>query len=126
MNTDAILLVGNSPNRLSKESSSWSVVLASLRKKVGLSPDGHEGKPFTLHFEEMLNVFLNNGQGSKVEFLEAVAAMTPRPVGRVRCRNGYRTSSLPGSCYRTSHKPSLTSLVDRANTNISRLPLLTR
>jgi hypothetical protein len=51
---EPILLVGNSPNQLSTAGLSWGELMKQLRRHAGVGPNGHEDKPFTLHFEELL------------------------------------------------------------------------
>jgi len=53
-----VLLVGNSPNRLGGGGLSWTELLGKLRRFVGLRKGGHDTKPFTLHFEEILSQHL--------------------------------------------------------------------
>ena len=38
--------------------------MRSLRADAGVSPDGHNEKPFTLHFEELLNSFRRRARES--------------------------------------------------------------
>jgi SIR2-like protein len=52
-----ILFVGNSPNQLSGGGRSWNDLMRSLREVAGVLPEGHNEKPFTLHFEELLISF---------------------------------------------------------------------
>jgi hypothetical protein len=57
MKPKPILLVGNSPNQLSAGGTSWADLMRALRADAGVPPEGHNEKPFTLHFEELLNSF---------------------------------------------------------------------
>jgi hypothetical protein len=61
--------------------------MRTLRRAAGLRADGHEHKPFPLHFEEIRNGFLARTPGaSEAQFLRVVAkateAMRPNAVHR--------------------------------------------
>jgi hypothetical protein len=62
-----ILLIGNSPNQLADSGRSWKGLMDSLCKVAGVNNQGNEDKPFTLHFEELLNHF----RTSRLERLSA-------------------------------------------------------
>ncbi len=74
MSTSPILLVGNGPNRVSPQGLSWSALMGELRAAAGMPAQGHDTKPFPLHFEEIRNGFLARTPGAKeATFLRLVA-----------------------------------------------------
>jgi hypothetical protein len=82
-----ILLVGNGPNRVSPAGVSWADLMQTLRRAAGMRADGHDAKPFTLHFEEIRNGYLARTAGaSEAGFLRRVAkemeALRPNDVHR--------------------------------------------
>lgn len=71
-----ILIVGNSPNRLETNGKSWVDVMAGLRSAVGLMGEIHETKPLSLHYEELLNIYLDKTGKTEEDYLElAIRAM---------------------------------------------------
>jgi len=64
MKNAPVLVVGNSPNQLGNGKSSWSALIAELRRISGMKSDGHQSKPFPLHFEEIRNRYLKNIRGA--------------------------------------------------------------
>lgn len=72
-----ILLVGNGPNRMSPVGLSWADLMHTLRAAAGMRPDGHETKPFPLHFEEIRNGWRARTPGAtEAAFLRRVAHAT--------------------------------------------------
>jgi hypothetical protein len=53
---------------------SWSDLMHALRHEAGMRPDGHESKPFPLHFEEIRNGYVaRTPKAGEASFLRLVA-----------------------------------------------------
>src|SRR5947208_3012797 len=67
------LFVGNSVNQLTDSSASWNDVMDRIRSKAKAQKLKKNGKPFSLHFEEIKNHWLRTPANSIDSFREMVA-----------------------------------------------------
>lgn len=109
-----ILLVGNGPNRVSRDAHSWQAVLQRLADETGQPSvmHGSESRPFTLLFEELALRRARRG-GSEEELKELVAGWM-----RELRPNGVHTAlmSLPISeVLTTNYDYTLETAVDHAS-----------
>lgn len=72
-NKQAILIVGNSPNRLQNSGPSWDQLLQELHGEVGMPAGSQKEKPATLHYDEMVHRYAELKNGTPLAFAELVA-----------------------------------------------------
>jgi SIR2-like domain len=66
-------LIGNSVNRLTASAASWDDVMDRIRSKAKAQKVKKNGKPFSLHFEEIKNHWLRTPSNTMDSFREMVA-----------------------------------------------------